>query len=103
MRPSTRRSEPQTSHGKQTTNHPAPVLAGAFLIGPTHMKAPEPLDDHIRRLLRESGLSGYEIGKRAGLTPSVVTRYTNCERTVTSGTAEKLLSAIGYRLAVVTK
>lgn len=46
-----------------------------------------------------SGLSYYAVSQRAGVDESLIGRYVRGERDITTSTADKVMSALGLRVA----
>jgi hypothetical protein len=58
-------------------------------------KAPEPIGDVLRAEIRRRGLSGYELGKLAGIAPDSVQRWLSGQRSSMSlKTVERLVVAL---------
>jgi len=56
------------------------------------------LPDQLRRLIVDSGMSHYALGKAAGVDPRQIDRFSDSERDLTLETAGKLAAALGVEL-----
>lgn len=54
----------------------------------------ELLGDTVRRVVKELGITPYEVAKRAGLPPQGVRRFLNRERDLTVGSFEKICQGL---------
>jgi transcriptional regulator with XRE-family HTH domain len=52
----------------------------------------------LREIIRESGLSGFEVAKRAGLNHTVVSRFMNGSRAISLESIERLAPVLKLRL-----
>ena len=60
----------------------------------------EPFAAVVRRAIRQSGKTHYRIAKDGGITPDQIDRFVDGSRDVRLTTLEKIVSGIGYRLAL---
>lgn len=58
----------------------------------------ESFTDQIRRLYKESGLTGKELQKITGLTRTAVWRFENGERFLSEETLNKLATHLGWEI-----
>lgn len=56
------------------------------------------LAEQLRAAFAESGLSRFELARRAGLSYAVVHRFIGGDRDITIGTASKLANVLGLEL-----
>ena len=59
---------------------------------------PDSLSDALKRAIQTSGLTIYEIAKRAKVSQIVISRFLSGERDVRMATADKLAQVLGLRL-----
>jgi transcriptional regulator with XRE-family HTH domain len=59
-----------------------------------------PLTDELKRAIRESGLSRYEISKRTGVNEAVLSRFMAGKVNVNLATADALAESLGLRFVV---
>jgi DNA-binding phage protein len=57
-------------------------------------RAPEPIGNAIKATIRERGLSTYALGKLAGVSPGIISRWLNGERSPSLKTLERLTAAL---------
>lgn len=60
-----------------------------------------PLTDGLRELIRQSGMSTYELAARSGVDDAVISRFVRGERTITMDTADRL--AVALKLQIVRR
>jgi len=64
--------------------------------------APEAISDSLsevlRHAIRESGMTEYQIAKRAGISQIMISRFISGERDIRLATADKLAHALGLKL-----
>jgi len=56
------------------------------------------LSEVLREAIRESGMTVYQIAKRAGISQIMVSRFISGERDIRLATADKLAQALGLKL-----
>ena len=61
-------------------------------------KKARPLDEQIRKVIKEQGITGYRLAKNSGVSQSIIVRFLNGERNITLKTASKLTDALGLEL-----
>jgi len=61
-------------------------------------KTPTDLGGQLRAAIEASGLSRFELSRRAGVAYAVVYRFVGGERTITLDTASKLANVLGLEL-----
>lgn len=57
------------------------------------------LAHQLRKAIRDSGLSLYELGQRCGVAPAVLSRFMQNKRTVTLPIASKICDELGLELS----
>ena len=67
-------------------------------------KKPPPIDTTLKAAIRKSGRTYYDIGKAAGVAPSVILRFMSDDPQARGGdmrlsTAARIASELGLRLA----
>jgi transcriptional regulator with XRE-family HTH domain len=65
---------------------------------PMKKKKHETFTEQLRRLLAESGLSRYEIGRRSGVDEAALSRFANGQRGLTTESLDRLCDALGLEL-----
>jgi transcriptional regulator with XRE-family HTH domain len=55
--------------------------------------------EQLRQAIRESGLTAYAVGKRAGIKPEMVARFVRRQRDVRAETLAKICAVLGLELA----
>ncbi len=58
----------------------------------------EAVSNSLRRVIRESGLTPYEVARRAGTSPQIITRFLNRERGLSLVTVDRICAALGLEL-----
>ena len=66
------------------------------------MTKKEPLSEQLRRAVRESEMSRYQIWQRTGILQSVLSRFVN-GGSVSLDTADKLVELLGLELVAKSK
>ena len=61
------------------------------------------IEDHVLKLIDESGMTRYRIAKLSGLTLPTMYRFCSGQRRMEFHTLEKLLDALGYELCTRRK
>ena len=56
------------------------------------------LSDRLRDAIQSSGMTCYALANKAGLSQSVLSRFTSGERDISLGTAGKLADVLGLEL-----
>lgn len=59
---------------------------------------PEAVSESLKRAISESGLTPYEIAKRAGTSPQTVTRFLRAERGLSLVVIDRICLALGLEL-----
>jgi plasmid maintenance system antidote protein VapI len=62
------------------------------------MEKPTDLGDQLRAAFADSGLSRFELARRAGVSYAIVHRFMGSDRTITLDTASKLAEVLGVEL-----
>jgi plasmid maintenance system antidote protein VapI len=57
-----------------------------------------PLSDQLRGIIRARNLTPYAVAQSAGVAPSVVSRFCNGERGLSTDTLDKVADALGLEL-----
>jgi ribosome-binding protein aMBF1 (putative translation factor) len=60
---------------------------------------PDSLSEALKRSIQASGMTVYEIAKRAGVSQIVISRFLSGERDIRMATADKLAEVLGLKLA----
>lgn len=58
----------------------------------------ETVSEQLRSIVRARGLTPYAVAQAAGLSPSVVSRFMNAERQLTTDTLDAVCAALGLEL-----
>jgi transcriptional regulator with XRE-family HTH domain len=61
-------------------------------------RASEQIAEAIRTCIRKGGLSTYALGEASSVSPSIISRWLNGERSPTLHTVEKLVTALHLAL-----
>lgn len=61
------------------------------------------MNDIIKKLREEQGLTQKELAERAGVSTSFISRFEKKERVGTLESIEKLLGALGYEIMIMKK
>lgn len=56
------------------------------------------LSDALRKAIRNSGKSVYQVAKEAEVSPIVISRFLSGERDIRLGTADRVAEALGFTL-----
>jgi len=59
---------------------------------------PEAVSESLRRAISQSGLTPYEIARRAGTSPQVITRFLRGERGLSLVVIDRLCVVLGLEL-----
>jgi len=69
---------------------------------PPVSKAPHSLSEALKRAIRASDMSEYQIAQQAGISQIVISRFLSGERDIRMATADKLAGALGLKLGAET-
>ena len=58
----------------------------------------EPLSQTLKKAIRESEMTEYQIAKRAGISQIMISRFLSGERSIRLATADKLAGVLGLKL-----
>ena len=61
-------------------------------------RIPSPLSEALKRAIKESGLTVYQIAKEAHVSQIIISRFLSGERDIRMATADKLANALGLKL-----
>lgn len=59
--------------------------------------------EQLRRIIETCGISKYEIGKRSGVSESVLSNFMSGDRGITTDTIDKLTNVLGLKLTANPK
>lgn len=59
---------------------------------------PDPLSEALKRSIRASEMTVYEIAKRSGVSQIVISRFLSGERDIRMATADRLADVLGLKL-----
>ena len=68
----------------------------------THSTAPNSLSEALKRAIRQSNKTEYQIAKDAGVSQIVLSRFLSGERDIRMATADKIAEVLGLRLGAAT-
>lgn len=61
------------------------------------------LSSQVRDVIESRGLTHTELGRLAGVDPTVIGRFASGEREIRTGTLDKIANALGLRLVEVAR
>ena len=70
--------------------------------GPSESTSPGLLSEALKRAIRDSKKTEYQIAKDAGVSQIVISRFVSGERDIRMATADKLAEALGLKLGTGT-
>lgn len=59
---------------------------------------PSSLSGQLRRVIKDRGLTAYEVGRISGVDPGMITRFLSGERDIRLSTADRIAAALGLGL-----
>lgn len=69
---------------------------------PAQSTSPESLSETLKRAIRDSDQSEYQIAKSAGVSQIVISRFLSGERDIRVATADRIADALGLKLGTET-
>lgn len=69
---------------------------------PTQSASPDSLSETLKRAIRDSDQSEYQIAKSSGVAQIVISRFLSGERDIRMATADRLAVALGLKLGAGT-
>lgn len=66
-------------------------------------RKPKTISDQVRQAIDASGLTRYEIAKRAGIDQSALSKFYHGQRGITTETLDKIAKVLGLRITIDRK